>query len=567
MTPDDMGDTSIIVLPPRTGGDPLTVSSDRDIVIIGANGAGKTRFARRLADDLGERAFRLSALSGLFRREGSATPLPGSIDAIYEAMAGYGSQSAGTGEPLRRDSSELERLLAMLMHDELISLVSYKVRRTEDPEAELGPTPLDRVISVWQEIFPDNRILTESGRLLFTRGVDPAAYSAVRLSTGERAVIYYISALIYAPAGAVVMVDNPDMFLHPSILQTVWNRLEELRPDCRFIYTTHDLEFAGSRADAATVWVRDCDVSALTWDYNILPARQGLPDEVYLAIIGSRKPIVFIEGDSERSIDAKLYPLVFKDYTIKSMGSCNKVIEATRAFNDLAAFHHLDSHGIVDRDRRDATEVSYLRRKKIFVPDVAEIENILMLEEVVRTVAAAQGRDEDHVFGRVRRTIISLFKASVTSQALQHTRHRVKRLMEYRIDGRFTDISMLERHLQEITAELNPRRLYDRYVSEFNGYVARGDYESILRVFNQKSMVPSSNVAELCGLRNKDEYVGAILKILRSDTQAADRMRSAILRCFGIGQPEQQEPETTQRTTPHRPKPRHFKKQKRKNQK
>ena len=50
------------------------------------------------------------------------------------------------------------------------------------------------------------------------------------------------------------------------------------------------------------------------------------------------------------------------------------MIEATRTFNDLSAFHHLDSHGVVDRDRRDANEVGYLRQRKVFVPEVAEIE-------------------------------------------------------------------------------------------------------------------------------------------------------------------------------------------------
>lgn len=529
-----------ITLPQRTDGKRLTIAPDRRrIVIIGANGAGKTRFARRIADDLGDEAFRLSALTALFRRDMASEPSTSSIDTLYGAMFDSSPQ-----EPTRRESSQLERVLAMLMHDEMVNLIAYKVHRAENPAAELPKSNLDKAISVWQEIFPDNRVLTEGGRLLFARGIDKDAYSAVRLSTGERAVIYYIGALLYAPENSVVMVDNPDMFLHPAILQTVWNRLEEMRPDCRFVYTTHDLEFAGSRTDAATVWVRDCDMSARSWSYDILPSRQGLPDEVYLAIIGSRKPIIFIEGDSERSIDAKLYPLVFKDYTVKSMGSCNKVIEATRAFNDLAAFHHLDSHGIVDRDRRDDKEVEYLRGKKIFVPDVAEIENILMLEEVVRTVASNCGRNETRVFERVRRTILNLFKSMLKQQALQHTRHRVKRMMEYRIDGRFGDINKLEEHMESLTAEINPRGMYERYCRDFNRYVGSGDYDAVLRVFNQKSMIPSSNVAEMCGLRGKDDYIARILRILREDGPDAERLRQAILRCFGLSKPDNETKES-----------------------
>lgn len=371
--------------------------------------------------------------------------------------------------------------------------------------------------------------------MLFGRGVDADAYTLPRLSTGEKAVLYYLASIIYAPDGAVIFVDNPDMFLHPSLIASLWNRIEFMRPDCTFVYTTHNLDFAVSRSGADMVWVRDCDVAAGTWAYDLLPRNGIIPDQAYLAILGSRKPILFIEGDVEHSIDAKLYPLIFRDYTVKPLGSCNKVIESTRTFNDLAAFHHLDSHGIVDRDRRDAKEVEYLRRKKVFVPEVAEVENILLLEEVVKAVAAANRRREDYVFAKVSKAVISLFRANLRQQALQHTRHRVKRFMEYRTDGRFSDINMLEKHLQEMMVELNARGLYENYCREFRRYSESNDYSSVLRVFNHKSMVSSCNVAQLCGIKGgQNEYVNEIIKILRRDGAEAERIRHAVLRCFGI---------------------------------
>lgn len=47
-------------------------------------------------------------------------------------------------------------------------------------------------------------------------------------------------------------------------------------------------------------------------------------------------------------------------------------------------------------------------------------------------------------------------------------------------------------------------------------------------------MLPGCNVAELCGLRNKDEYLYMILKILRRDTPEARRIRNAVIRTFDI---------------------------------
>ena len=209
------------------------------------------------------------------------------------------------------------------------------------------------------------------------------------------------------------------------------------------------------------------------------------------------------------------------------------------------AFHHLDSHGIVDRDRRDENEVRYLRDKKIFVPEVAEIENILMLEEVIRAVASRHGQKEDRVFDRVKRAIIKQFRADIRQQALLHTRHRVKRTMEYRIDGRFPDINKLEEHIKNIVYEIKPRELYEKFCREFNGYVASGDYASVLKVYNQKSMIPGSNVAALCGLSNKNAYVQEIINILKENGSGARRIRKAITRCFGIEEASAPAPDMT----------------------
>ena len=256
---------------------------------------------------------------------------------------------------------------------------------------------------------------------------------------------------------------------------------------------------------------------------------------MYMAIMGARKPVLFIEGDGIHSIDAQLYPLIFKGYTVKSLGSCNKVIEATRTFNDLNAFHHLASTGIVDRDRRDPGEVDYLRRKNILVPGVAEIENILLLEDVIRAAAAARGRNEDQVARKVKKTIIAMFAAEYRQQALMHTRHRVKRTVEYRVDGRFSNIDQLERHIEGLVDEIAPRRLYDEYCRTFRGYIDSGDYEGVLRVYNRKSMLPGSNIAPLLGLANKDAYIRYLLKLLRDDGEPARRIRAAVHSCFGIG--------------------------------
>lgn len=523
-----------ILLPPDLSGNrrPLP-ERGQSVTIIGANGAGKTRFTAYLAESLGDKAFKLSALKAIYA-SGEPKDEPGTVDSLFVKARQSPAFLTNTA------ATTFDRLVALLLNEEIAALVEYKVAQMEVSagrlEAAMAPTTkLDEVISRWQEIFPSNQVLRQGGRLLFARDGQDDTYTQMRLSAGEKAVLYYFGALMYAPEGGVVFVDSPEMFLHPSLQQKTWDSLEAMRPDCHFVYTTHDLDFTATRQRDTLLWVRGYDPAGEGWDYTILPRGAGISDEVYMAIIGSRNPVLFIEGDASHSIDAKLYPLVFKDFTVKSLGSCDKVIESTRTFNDQRALHHLESRGIVDRDRRDEGEVAYLRGKNIFVPDVAEIENILMLEEVVRTVASVNRRDENRVFRAVKKSIIGMFRHDLRAQAMLHTRHRIKRLMERRVDGKFTNINAFEQHLSGLAKELNPRGLYEQLCREFSRWAAEENYAEILKVYNQKSMLPGSNVSQLCGLNgSKEAYVDSIISILRRDTPASRRIRRAIIRCFGL---------------------------------
>jgi len=492
-----------MLLPPRPDGSRLSLpDGTRQVLIIGANGSGKTRFTDCLVRDLGDRAVKLAVL-----------------DALYAAP----------------DSERgLDKVMGRLLRDEVATLFDYKVRRRGDREVPLPATKLDTVIDLWTELFPGNDILVEEGRLLFSStGAGDNRRGSLGLSTGEKTVLYYITSALYAPPESVVVVDNPGLFLHPSVTGRVWDRIETVRSDCRFVYTTHDLDFASSRSAAATVWVREYHAAAATWDYDILPPDTDLGEELYMTILGARRPVMFIEGDEKRSIDAKLYPLIFPDYTVKALGSCDRVIESTRVFNSLQGFHHLDSYGIVDRDRRSEQEVDYLRRKRVLVPEVAEVENLLMLSPVVDAVAAARGRDGQRVVAKVKGAVMAMFKRDYRKQALMHTRHRVKRTVEHRIDGRFTSINGLEDHLSDLLAEVNPRATYEQLCREFSEYIKTGDYAAVLRVYNQKSMLTETNVASLAGCRDKNDYMATVFALLkRRGSAGGDRIRAAIRAAF-----------------------------------
>ena len=127
-----------------------------------------------------------------------------------------------------------------------------------------------------------------------------------------------------------------------------------------------------------------------------------------------------------------------------------------------------------------------------------------------------------------------MFKAELRQQALMHTRHRVKHTVEIIVDQKFPNITALERHLENLVDKIKPHTIYDQLCREFNNYVQHSDYNAVLRVFNRKSMLIDSNVAQLCGLRSKDEYIKTVLNVLRHDGKEADKIRATIKKCLEI---------------------------------
>ena len=493
----------------------------RQLTIIGGSGAGKTKFMEKLMELTGDRTYCLSAIRAPFpeRRE---SLLKGSIDDLY-------SKAAESRPYMRTNAvSEIEKLIFMLFADEFEQLLRLKEKINEKGHLNRFPkTKLDRLSNVWEKIFPGNRIVTSDGTLMFATASGDDLIPAEKLSQGEMAVLYYVAGVLYARQNAVIFIDAPSLFLHPTILNALWNSIESLRPDCTFVYNSVDVEFVSSRSRNVILWVKSYDATRSEWDYEII-APGEIREDIFIELVGTRKPVLFIEGDLTHSIDAKLYPLVFPDFTVKPLGSCDKVIETTRSFNGLTNMHHLESHGIVDRDRRTDREVEYLRKKSIMVPEVAEVENLFLLEEVVRNVAKARGKNPENVFRKVKKRAFIEFNNRLQAQVLEHVRHRVKREVDAKIDGKFTCITAMETHLRQLIKILNPRKQYNELFHYFKSIIENQDYAAMLKVFNHKPLIAECEVPWLLGYKNKDDYVRGVISLIKSGGNEAEKICSAI---------------------------------------
>ena len=151
----------------------------RTFTIIGANGAGKSRFGDDIAHKQKKNIFRLSALKALFVTPTNEVSVGTTITSLFNELQKKTTYRIETVE------TEFERLMYLLMYEEFINVMAYK--HNESPnKGKLPRTKLDRVQRQWENIFPQNKMLRASGNISIVGGKDPRPYSPTRLSDGEK---------------------------------------------------------------------------------------------------------------------------------------------------------------------------------------------------------------------------------------------------------------------------------------------------------------------------------------------------------------------------------------------
>lgn len=504
------------------------------LVVIGANGAGKTRFGSNIESRYSQNTHRISAQKSLsFPKEVRPKSLETATEEFWYgsthndkrmyAESWYKKNNRWGQNPNTSLLNDYEKLLVLLHTEEYESLTKAKQQGTVSPE-----TNIDKVKRIWEIVLPHRKLKIRAGVIeSYPTGFPNVVYNAHELSDGERVIFYLIGEVICAPENSILIIDEPEMHLHKSLIKSLFDLVENERRDCTFIYLTHDIDFAFTRQNAKKIWAKSYEGNDI-WDYEILAEDSPIPEQLFLEVLGSRRPIIFLEGDNS-SIDYELYEQVYDDKTLKPVGSCDKVVQVVKAFREQQGFHHIESFGIIDRDRRQIADIVALNRNGIWVLDVAEAENLLLIKPIIKAVANHMGKIADDVFSRVRQNIINFFAAQINNQILLHYKEILRR--EYLSLSNFTSSNIVN-VMTEIDARfagIDKQAIFNTIDAEFRDILARQDFDAVLRVFNLKNaLIPNSQVCELTGIRNKHEYKNAAVTLLKRKDQVSNAIKSGI---------------------------------------
>nr|WP_276556233.1 DUF4435 domain-containing protein [Aeromonas piscicola] len=326
------------------------------------------------------------------------------------------------------------------------------------------------------------------------------------MSDGERVVFYLIGQCLTTDKNSILVIDEPELHLHKSIHSKLWSILESERDDCLFVYITHDLDFAAQKSSAEKIWVKSYD--GTNWDWKSLPEFEELPEDLVLEVLGARKSVIFVEGTSN-SFDLQLYSLFYSDHLVLPKGSCENVIQTVKGLNESGLINDKNIIGIIDRDRRVDSEVFNLAKHSIHVLNVAEVENLFILPEIIKLACESlEHIYEEKIIEITAKVIGSLtneLDVQISKRASGEIRHRL-----HSFNDKSNGLDMIKSSYSGVLNSIDVDDIYEDVAKEFNAVVASAEYLDVLRIYNRKSLL--TLVGEVLGLK-KGEYVNLIKRM------------------------------------------------------
>jgi ABC-type dipeptide/oligopeptide/nickel transport system ATPase component len=496
----------------------ITFTTGKSTIFVGANGSGKTRLGVHIENHITPKfVHRIAAHKSLRMNDQLPVISVERADNMFrfghEAGEQYKMQQRWGLKPATHLLSDFDGLLQTLFskHNRVAS--KFFIHRRTNPPLPDSLTELESLKNIWDSLLPHRtlEILEASVQVHNNPETIGPPYPGSEMSDGERAIFYLLGQSLLAPRGGVIIVDEPEAHIHKAILSPLWTAIETARPDCAFVYITHDLDFAAQRELASKYYLRSYRNTPLSWDIEELPKDTGLPEQMIMELVGSRKPILFVEGD-RGSYDFSIYQGIYPNFTIVPVGGCEAIIRSVGTFRNRPTLHWLTVRGLIDSDGRNASERAHLASQDVFVLPVAEVENLFLLPDVFTALAKALlCPDPESLLEKLTNEVVGEASTNVNQVAARHTSRQLDaRLKKVELEAR--DLPTLETEFRTQLGQIDITPIFNEFKGRLDSQIATKNLAGILELYDNKGLL--SRVTRVLGLQNQKTLIEKLVVLL-----------------------------------------------------
>ena len=474
---------------------------DSTAVIIGANGAGKTSLINELRKNNSKinsnemyvlPAQKLLCFATHIQDrnvvdEDSYITEFNNINLKYETIDLYLNQIDANF------SNTFTKLITLLVKD-IIAVATDNFRGKNESSLSLW----QKLEKIWNKIKPEIKFDIDTKNTVVKVEKNGSKYSINGLSDGERCILFYIGNVLLAPENSYIIVDEPETFLNAAVYNELWDLLISERPDCQFIFASHNMDFVQSRTNATYIWCKNFE-APYDLDYQVLEESQEMPFSLLTEVSGTKKPILFCEG-TKTSLDYQIYSKLFSDFCfVKPVQGHKQVIQYTKAYNKLKELYGNIAYGIIDYDWMDEERIESYKKKNIFVLPFNEIEMLLIDEEIVKFVLGDDEQDKTQKCNKLKDTVIS----SCTTNKDKIIRIALKKKLDEFMEGHLIKNSQpaeaeAQTFLENLSKEFDVASKLGNITKIVEDSIASSDFSTILKICNLKNeIIASKEIKEI----------------------------------------------------------------------
>lgn len=486
-------------IPNTQSGMQISIDSGSSIIFVGANGSGKTRLAVFIEEKFGDKSHRISAHRAL--NLNPAVPKISKIQASRKLKYGWDHESATIqnrkgsrwpgNEPAVSMLNDFDSLLQVMFADQSITTLETHQKHRQGTLTSARETKFETLSDIWSRLLPHRKLIMSGDDITVMAADTGDVYPASDMSDGERAIFYLISQALVADESSLLIIDEPELHVHPSIMSSFWDEIEAARKDCAFLFITHDLQFAAART--AQKYVINKFLPFPSWTIEKIPEDIGFSEEITTLILGSRRPVLFIEGD-ETSLDLVVYRCCYPEWTVIPRGSCEQVVHSVVTMRANSQLTRIKCAGIVDSDDYTTQEIDYFNALYVFPLKVSEIENLFLLPAIGKSIAQLEGysnQEIDQQLEKLKSDIFSLLRnqSAIDEVVVKYCKRRIDRTLK-KIDlSNPTNISDLIVQYNTKTAALNIENIALEATQKIQRSIETKDLSMLLTIYSNKGML------------------------------------------------------------------------------
>ncbi len=517
----------------------LKLKNGDQLFIVGANGSGKSALIQRfVSENSGKKVKRITAHRQTWLSSGSIDFTPANRREHERYMRDHNKNDEARWKEYRAQQGLSAVLFDLVAKENTRArdiaryVDNQNLTKAQGISAE-SPSPFDQM----NELLALGRLTVtvenSNDQDLLARHSQGELFSIAEMSDGERNAMIIAAHVITAEPGTVFLIDEPERHLHRSIIQPFLSALfARRREDCAFVIATHEIALPVANLGSQVLMLRSCQWRGnrcVAWEADVLEPNAELPEDLKLAILGSRKKILFVEGKLGGP-DFSLYTVLFPEFSVVPKESCEDVQKAVLGWRGSQGIHpvHVEVFGLIDRDNRTDEDVEELAEKGVFALEVYSVEALYYCSDAIAAVAKQQAglrnEDKNALIESARQKAVDALKGHAKDMAARMCERKIQNLVVSKVPDWE---SIRDNPLQSISIPIDSQ-FYSEELNHFNKLIEEEDLDQLVARYPVHKSDALATIAKALKCHGKNDYQQIVLAQVQKDGQLACKLKERI---------------------------------------